>query len=152
MAELWERLKNSDRPVGRPRRFDSPLQLLNECFDYFEWNKENPLYEEKVFHSQGEITRAKVAKMRAMTLGALFTYLQIDRQTWENYSSNERYTEFFAVTREVEEIIRAQKFEGAACDLLNANIIARDLGLADKQDVTVRPTVKVNDLSGKKHG
>ena len=29
-----------------------------------------------------------------------------------------------------------QKFAGAAADLLNANIIARDLGLADKQDLT----------------
>jgi hypothetical protein len=36
----------------------------------------------------------------------------------------------------VEEIIRTQKFEGASADLLNPNIIARDLGLADKQDNT----------------
>ncbi|MDC9826565.1 terminase small subunit, partial [Devosia sp. ZB163] len=36
----------------------------------------------------------------------------------------------------VDEIIRAQKFEGAAAGLLNPNIIARDLGLADKQELT----------------
>ena len=29
-----------------------------------------------------------------------------------------------------------QKFMGAAADLLNANIISRDLGLADKKDHT----------------
>ena len=29
-----------------------------------------------------------------------------------------------------------QKFAGAAVGLFNANIIARDLGLADKQDIT----------------
>ena len=32
-----------------------------------------------------------------------------------------------------EEIIYNQKFTGAAADLLNPNIIARELGLADKQ-------------------
>jgi hypothetical protein len=31
-------------------------------------------------------------------------------------------------------VIYEQKFTGAAADLLNPNIIARDLGLADKQD------------------
>ena len=40
------------------------------------------------------------------------------------------------VIREAEEIIRRQKFEGASADLLNANIIARDLGLADKAEFT----------------
>ena len=34
-----------------------------------------------------------------------------------------------------ESVIRSQKFAGAAADLLNANIIARDLGLADKNQV-----------------
>lgn len=42
----------------------------------------------------------------------------------------------------VEQIIRQQKFEGAAAELLNPNIIARDLGLADKKvlggDLNVR--------------
>ena len=39
------------------------------------------------------------------------------------------------VIDDIEKIIYRQKFEGAAAGLLNANIIARDLGLRDKQDV-----------------
>ncbi len=39
-------------------------------------------------------------------------------------------------TTRVDEIIRTQKFQGASADLLNANIIARDLGLADKTELT----------------
>ncbi|WP_290688531.1 terminase small subunit [Haematobacter sp. UBA3484] len=39
------------------------------------------------------------------------------------------------ITR-VEQIIRTQKFEGAAADLLNPNIIARELGLADKTEMS----------------
>ena len=33
-------------------------------------------------------------------------------------------------------MMNAYKFEGAAAGLLHANIIARDLGLADKKDIT----------------
>ena len=33
----------------------------------------------------------------------------------------------------IDSIIRTQKFEGAAADLFNANIISRDLGLVDRQ-------------------
>lgn len=39
------------------------------------------------------------------------------------------------VTTYVEEIIRTQKFEGAAVGAFNANIIARDLGLSDKKEI-----------------
>ena len=41
------------------------------------------------------------------------------------------------ITR-IREAIYQQKFEGASVGAFNANIIARDLGLADKQDVKVK--------------
>lgn len=44
--------------------------------------------------------------------------------------------DFSAVINKIEEIIYQQKFEGAAVGLFNSNIIARDLGLRDKQDLT----------------
>jgi hypothetical protein len=36
------------------------------------------------------------------------------------------------ITTRVESLIYEQKFSGAAADLLNANIIARELGLVEK--------------------
>jgi hypothetical protein len=44
--------------------------------------------------------------------------------------------DFSEVIHAIEEIIRTQKFEGAAVGAFNANIIARDLGMVDKKDVT----------------
>jgi len=41
---------------------------------------------------------------------------------------------FSTVIADIEAVIKSQKFQGAAAGLLNANIIARDLGLADKSD------------------
>ena len=40
--------------------------------------------------------------------------------------------DFITIIAEIDEIIYNQKYSGAAADLLNANIIARDLSLVDK--------------------
>ena len=107
--------------------------MWTACLEYFDWVERNPLSEEKVFASQGKVTRARVAKMRAMTIMGLCNFLDIGMSTWDEYRNRE---DFAAVTARVEQIIRQQKFEGASADLLNANIIARDLGISDKQDVS----------------
>ena len=48
--------------------------------------------------------------------------------------------EFSSVITRIRETIYQQKFEGAAVGAFNANIIARDLGLADKtiNDTTIK--------------
>lgn len=115
---------------GRKPKFESPEVLLKACQEYFEWVEDNPLWEHKVFHNAGIITKTSVPKMRAMTIGALCLFLDIDQSTWFDYAKKPGFSK---VTREVEEAIRAQKFAGAAAEMLNPNIIARDLGLKDKQ-------------------
>ena len=122
---------------GRNPIFKDAEQLRNACYEYFQWVEDNPLCEEKIFHSQGIITKDTITKMRAMTISGLCLFLDIDRTTWENYRNN---PDFFRITKEVEEIIYNQKFTGAAADLLNSNIIARELGLADKQQAEIKIT------------
>lgn len=111
--------------------FNNPDELWNAAVEYFEWVEDNPLEEEKVFHAQGIITKATVNKMRAMTVQGLCLYLDIDEQTLTNYEKKE---DFFGIVKQIKSVIYEQKFTGAAADLLNPNIISRDLGLADKQD------------------
>jgi len=120
---------------GANKIFSDPLVLWEECVNYFKWCKDNPLKEEKVFHSAGEITRASVNKLRAMTLTGLCFYLKISDETWRVYRNDK---DLNGVIREAEQVIYDQKFTGAAADMLNANIIARDLGLADKKEVKAR--------------
>lgn len=71
--------------------------------------------------------------MRAMTIGGLCIFLDINRGTWNAWRAQE--DDYSEVIARAEEIIYDQKFSGAAADLLNPNIIARDLGLRDKTDV-----------------
>ncbi len=122
---------------GRKPIFPDPETLWEAACEYFEWVEENPLWEDKITSFQGVNTHEPVAKMRAMTLSGLYLFLDIDRSTWEAYSQRKDFT---SVTTRVDDTIRSQKFAGAAADLLNANIIARDLGLADKQETKIDPS------------
>lgn len=118
---------------GRNPKFESPEALWSACCEYFEWVENNPLWEMKAFAYQGEVKQEQIAKMRAMTLAGLCLFLDVSDDTWRNYRANK---DFLGVVTQVESVIYSQKFAGAAADLLNANIIARDLGLADKKEVS----------------
>lgn len=118
---------------GRKPIFPDEETLWDACVEYFEWVEANPLYEDSVQSYQGNVKHEPIAKMRAMTLAGLCVFLDINRETWDEYRKRDGFTE---VTTRVDSIIRDQKFSGAAAGLLNANIIARDLGLVEKQEHT----------------
>ena len=118
---------------GRNPKFASPEDLWDACQEYFVWVEENPLWEAKAFSYQGDVKVEKLPKMRAMTVSGLCIFLDIDPTTWLDYGKKD---DFSTVVSRVNEIIRDQKFAGAAAELLNPNIIARDLGLADRNEHT----------------
>lgn len=118
---------------GRKPKFSDPEVLWDACLEYFKWVEDNPLIEVKPFAFQGVVTLEEIPKMRAMTIGALCMFLDIERITWADYRSKEGFS---AVCSQAEEAIYQQKFTGASAEMLNPSIIARDLGLADKKDLT----------------
>lgn len=129
---------------GRNGIWQDPEKLWQDCVGYFEWVEANPLWESKAFNVQGDVTDHPLPKMRAMTMDGLCIHLGISIQTWHNYKARE---DFLEVSTRVEQIIRDQKFAGAAADLLNANIIARDLGLKDAQEIKHSGHMSYSDLS-----
>ncbi|MGJ4954613.1 terminase small subunit [Bradyrhizobium sp. HKCCYLRH2015] len=118
---------------GRDLLFSSPDILLAACVEYFTWVEENPLYETRAFSSKDGILTAEIPKMRAMSVSGLCIFLDIVPQTWADYRKREGFSE---VCTRVDEMIRTQKFQGAAAELLNPAIIARDLGLADRSELS----------------
>lgn len=118
---------------GRDKLFTNKDILREACQEYFQWCEDHPLMTSEVIKFQGKATLTDVPKMRAMTISGLCIFLNISEDTWANYRDDK---DFLGVTRETESIIRTQKFEGASAELLNANIIARDLGLIDKKEHT----------------
>lgn len=123
---------------GRDKLFESPELLWEAACEYFKWCDENPLPEAKAFAFQGVITIATLDKMRAYTLDGLCLYLDCSPNYFRQFKSAERIDKavFVTVIEKIERTIYNQKFVGAAAELLSSNIIARDLGLVDKTQVT----------------
>lgn len=140
---------------GRDKLFATPELMWDAACEYFEWCDENPLYESKAFAFQGSVTVEEMPIMRAMTLSQLCFYLNCNEAYFRQFKSNltEKDKDFSTVINDIEQVIYNQKFQGAAGNLLNANIIARDLGLTDKtaSDITTngkdlsQPQIIVNN-------
>jgi hypothetical protein len=143
-AEHWW----NKNPGGRPRKYKDGSDLIKACVEYFEWVQENPLHEWKVGFHQGEATKVQVEKLRPMTTAALCLHLGITLETWSQYRRKKEYSD---ITQLVDLTIRNQKLEGAAADLFNASIIARDLGLVDKRenDDTLKLSMSEEEINAK---
>lgn len=127
---FWEARSSA----GPNPKFADPEALWAACCEYFAWNHANPLKEAKAFAYEGNVTLAELPKMRAMTIGGLCMFLDVSRSTWDEWRKSR--PDLSDIITRAEAVIFRQKFEGASADLLNANIIARDLGLADKKELT----------------
>lgn len=120
---------------GRDKLFSTPELLWEAACEYFKWCQDNPLYEAKAFAYKGSVKVKNMPKMRAMTLSGLCFYLSCNEAYFRQFNT-EGNKGFSTVIEEIEKTIYNQKFQGAAADLLNANIIARDLGLSEKNEHT----------------
>ena len=120
---------------GRKPKFESPEQLWDACCEYFDWVEANPLWEIKSYQYQGVPVQDQIPKMRAMTEIGLCIFLDLSTTAWNEYKHRDGFQD---VIKQVCDIIRTQKFQGAAAELFHPNIIARDLGLSDKSEVSGR--------------
>ena len=125
---------------GRDKLFATPDLLWEAACEYFEWCEENPWYRKEAVKS-GELagTIISVPTERPYTLQGLCRYLNCSTEYLKHFEANNIDSEdFMPIITRIREAIYQQKFEGASVGAFNANIIARDLGLADKQDVKVK--------------
>lgn len=127
---------------AKPKFADDPKELEGAktaseklwaaCVEYFEWVEDNPLLSSELVKFQGAATKAMLPKMRAMTLKGLCRFIDISFETWTTWRSDRQ--DLSDIITRVEEVVFEQKLTGAAADMLNSNIIARELGLGDKVD------------------
>ncbi len=120
---------------GRDALFSSPQLLEEAAKEYFEWSDANPLKEEKGFAYKGRVKIQEFNKMRAYSLMGLCLYLGCNEAYFRQFDVKNK-PDFATVIEWIYSVTYTQKFEGAAADLLNPNIIARDLGLKERTDIT----------------
>lgn len=120
-----------------PKIYKTPEDLWAAAVDYFKWCEANPWIKNDFIRggeSAGQIVELKTS--RPYTIERFCIHAGITIQTFINYSSRKGYETFFEISSHIRQIIRTQKFEGAAVGVFNHAIIARDLGLVDKKDLS----------------
>lgn len=138
--KFWE-MRSSH---GRKPIFATPDDIWKAACEYFNWCYETPLHETKAFAYEGVVTLEDLPKMRAMTIQGLCFFLDVSDETWANYCEKE---DFVGICNDIKRVIFTQKFEGASAGLLNASIITRELGLADKKETTIDAKAQISLMS-----
>lgn len=123
---------------GRDKIFSSPEILWDSCLQYFEATDKRKWLKTE-FHGK-DANECIVPMETPYTWTGLYLFLDISHTTWQQY---EKLEDFNAISTCVRNIIYTQKFEGAAVGAFNANIIARDIGLTDKQESTVNHSLNI---------
>ena len=133
---------------GRDKLFATPEALWEAACEYFQWCDENPWTTRKAIQRTMPVRRKKGKRtetvnevsptQRPYSLTGLCIYLGTSSRWWSSFRSEcmkKNDEDFLHVIARVEETIETQQFEGACVGAFNANIIARKLGLSDKQEV-----------------
>ncbi len=122
---------------GRDRIIQSPKFLEEAANEYFQYCIDNPI--EVVDYRGKDATPVTIRHPRVFQKDGLILFCGISE--WRLIEDLKKVSDDFSqVITRIESTIRKQKFENAAVGLFNANIIARDLGLADKKELKAEVT------------
>lgn len=131
---FWEKRSRHGIKPTFPEGEEGARMLLEACTDYFTWAEDTPLMEEKLFSFEGIVTTHDTPRIQALTIIGLCLFIDISSKTWRDWRTSR--PDLGSVIEWAEDTIRQQKFVAAAAGFLNANIISRDLGLADKTEIS----------------
>ena len=140
MSELFVPYKK--HPGGRPRKFKRPKELEEAFVEYLGDREGRPLvYTETEKGDVGDnyISKKKEKiKSHPLSIADFCVYLGMCRNWW-----NELPDEFLGVKSRISDYIFCYQLKGAEVGEFNANIVARELGLADKKEVTAGEGFKI---------
>jgi len=134
---------NPDYPGGRPRKFKDPEELWTKAKEYFEHCDDNPFtVSEHTTKVNDDILKTTTHKI-PYTWEGLYVFLNVS-----DLKQYRKIKEYYPIITHISNVIYNQKLSGAASGLFNSNIIARELGLKDRQDMTSNDdTINNVDLS-----
>ena len=110
---------------GRPRLWNSAVELQADIDEYFDWCKDNPFI--KVEFNGKDAIECKVPIERPPTIEGLAVHLGTNRATLLNYQKKKGFEEFFYTIKRAKEKINADKVSGAVAGVYNVNAVKFDL-------------------------
>lgn len=137
---------------GRDFEYKTQKELIDAIVKYFEKCDKSPWMKNEAIKGGDKAGKIiQIPTQRPYAIGSLCAHLGIVLNTWKSYKER---PDFLNIITHTEQIIEAQQFEGATVGAFNANIIARKLGLADKQEITTEtkraPRIVLKNSSNEK--
>lgn len=119
--------------AGRPRRFESPEDLLNAFYEYKEWASKTP-WNKKDFIRSGEFAGQTVdlPTERPLTEWEFAIFCEMSRQGLMEYAKR---PEFSVIYSRIKDEMSAQRISGGLAGAYNANLVARIDGITEKQEI-----------------
>ena len=127
--QFWK-LRNKH---GRDKLFATPELLWESACEYFEWCDKHPWKVVKNKTKGKTKEKEETPTQRPYSLSGFMLYCDANEAYWRQFKAK-NHRDFSTVISRIESVIETQQFEGAVVGAFNANIIARKLGLSDKQD------------------
>lgn len=157
--EFWKQRSKH----GRDKLFATPELMWEAACEYFEWCNKNPWIKYEAIKSGdmcGQLV--EIPTVIPYTMEGLCGYLDCNKAYFSHFEAaiadkdDQQSKDFSNVITRIRETLYQQKFTGASVGAFNASIIARDLGLTDKQDLTtngkdVNPTLEIRIVDMKNH-
>lgn len=154
--KAWQRRSKH----GRDKIFSDPESMVEEFSGYCDWAEKHPWYSHEwksISNGTGlgsDLVKKKLPLVRAWTMIDFAHYLGVSASWFRNFKRNMKANtalppqvrhDFLTVIDFIEEAVYNQKYSAAAAGLLKENLIARDLGLAEK---SINENINLNgDLS-----
>ncbi len=146
------------KSVGAKKKIESPEALLNLAFDYFASVDERPvlIQEQRKGTIRVDKDAATDPDLRSIIENPIIELKSARPYTWQGfeaylsergivanledyrYNKEDRYTAYAPVIRAINNEMYAQKFEGAASGTMRWNIIALELGMTQKTQITLK--------------
>lgn len=134
-------------PKGRPPKY-SPQELLEEFEKYIAEREANPIIVETVVEG-GTTNQAAygkkrdLKKMHPLSIADFCIFLGCSRNWWNSLGKNNE--DFLGVKDRIENYLQTYQMKGAYVGMFNANIVSRQLGLVDKQEITENVVYQMQD-------
>lgn len=127
---------------GRPRKIESAEELWRLFCEYVKQAKRAPWYKNDVKTEDKALVDVSIPTERPLSLAAFCCFLGVHETFLKNNEiakkGDDYAKEFSPVVQQIKMIVETQQLEGATVGAYNSNIVARKLGLTDKQEVTAR--------------
>jgi hypothetical protein len=132
--------------MGRTKLIETPAHLLDLFKEYQQYCKDNPIFKEDYVGKDAMKVHRELE--RPLTWVGFECYLS-DMEVIADlgdYESNkdDRYSDYATIIARIKKYIENDQFSGAAVGIYNHNIIARKLGLVDKQESKIEGAINGN--------